>query len=141
MKYYILYIVGIVLSMFGFLAYFGSLVLSLSGALEYPLSTWIVTIVFYGLLPFIGGIALCNLTSRRWRSSETWKIVCHECKNNIALSSIVCPHCGEKAALLEEVINAGDGDSIFKRLWRKTFLKEAPRKSRDDKTGNSGSEN
>ena len=126
-----MFITGIVLSIAGFLMFFNSLLVSMFTTVELPSGVVVITMVFYGLVPFVGGIALSNLTLKQWRSN----VQCRMCNHRVELSSIACPNCHEKLAPMRKASGAAASDNRFNRMCRKIFL-ESPRQSEGEIRGN-----
>jgi len=67
MKKYVLFTIGAILSFFGFCAFI-ALLIDMTTAPEPDMSSlqYAIFIIVFGVLPFIGGTALCIFTSRQW---------------------------------------------------------------------------
>jgi hypothetical protein len=93
---YVLFIIGIILSLFGFIMFVGALLLITKGESKYPLSTYIIEMVFLGLLPLAGGIVLCVFSAKKWGKAKVKLPMCGKCNRSLEPGWAVCPHCGEK---------------------------------------------
>jgi cytochrome c biogenesis protein CcdA len=96
---YVLFIIGIILSLFGFIMVTGALIEMTKPDSEYSIATSVVLMVFLGILPFVGGIVLCVFTAKRWGKAKVKQQICGKCNRSLEQGWTACPHCGEKVSL------------------------------------------
>jgi len=96
---YVLFIIGIILSLFGFLMVTGVLIGITNGDPEYSLASKIVSMIFLGIVPLAGGIVLCIFAAKKWRKAKVKQQICGKCNCSLEPGWTACPHCGEKVSL------------------------------------------
>jgi ACR3 family arsenite efflux pump ArsB len=96
---YILVIIGIILSLFGFIIVVCSLAGMIDSASKYPPSTYFVAMVIFGILPLAVGIALCVFAVKKLGKSKVKHLICGKCNRNLEPGWTACPYCGEKVSV------------------------------------------